>query len=50
MPNTHVTNFAHQLDMRQVKYEDQGGIVTKADKVDHFVFQIYDCNLSKAKL
>ena len=34
--------------MRQVECEDYGVTVTKADKVDHFVAQMYACDLFKA--
>ena len=46
-PNAHITTFARQLDWRQVKCKDHGVTVTKADKVDHSVAQMYACNLFK---
>ena len=49
-PDSHITTFACQLDMRQVKYEDHGVTVTEADKLDHFVAQMYACDLSEAKM
>ena len=37
----HITTFACQLDRHQVECKDQGVTVTNADKVEHFVAQIY---------
>ena len=48
-PGAHVTTFARQLDRSQVECKDHGVTVTEADKVDHFVSQMYGCNLSEAK-
>ena len=48
-PDSHIKTFARQLNRRHVKCEDHGVTVTKADKVDHFVAQMYACNLSQAK-
>ena len=42
-PNAHITTLAPQLDRRQVEYEDHWVTVTKADKVDYFVAQMYAC-------
>ena len=36
-PDAHITNFARQLNRRQVKYKDHGVTFTKAKKVDHSV-------------
>ena len=49
-PDSHITTFACQLDRRQVEYKDHGVTVTKANKVDHFVAQVYACDLFKAKI
>ena len=48
-PDTHTTNFTRQLDRCQVKCKDHVVKVTKVDKVDHFVAQMYACNLFEAK-
>ena len=48
--DAHITTFACQLDMRQVECEDHGVTVTEAKKVDHFVAQMYSCDLFEAKL
>ena len=45
MPDAHITTFACQLDMRQVKYKDHGVTVTKVNKFDHCVSQIYTCDI-----
>ena len=37
------------MNMRQVECKDHGVTVTKADKVDHFLSQMYACNLFEAK-
>ena len=47
-PNTNITTFARQLDRRQVECKDHGITVTEADKVDHFVEQMYACDLFEA--
>ena len=39
--DAHVTTFARQLDRYQVECEDHGVKVKEADKVDHFVYQMY---------
>ena len=49
-PNTHIKTFACQMERRQVECEDHGFTVTKAYKVDHFVAQIYACDLFEAKI
>ena len=46
----HVTTFARQLDMRQVECKDYVGTVTNNNKVDHFVAQMYACDLFEEKL
>ena len=48
-PDAHITTFTRQLDRRRVEYEDHGITVTKAEKVDHFVAQMYACDLFKSK-
>ena len=48
-PDTHITTFTCQLDMRQVKCEDHGVMVTEDDEVYPFVSQMYACSLFKAK-
>ena len=47
-PDTYITTFARQLDRHQFKCKDHGVTITKADKVDHSVAQMYACNLFKA--
>ena len=49
-PNAHIVTFACQLDRRQVECKDHGVTVIKANKVDHFVAQVYACGLFKAKI
>ena len=49
-PNAYVTTFACKLDRRQVECEDHGVTVTKADKTDHFVSQMYACELFEANV
>ena len=48
-PDTHITTFDSQLEMRQVECKDHRVTVTEAEKVNHFVAQMYACNLIKAK-
>ena len=48
-PEAHIKTFVHQLYRRQVKCEDYGVTVAEANKVNHFVSQMYACNLFKAK-
>ena len=45
MPDVNIKTFTYQLDMCQVEYKDHGTKFTKADKVDHFVSQMYDYDL-----
>ena len=49
-PEAHVTTFVRQLDRHQVECKDHGVTVTKDDKVDHFVYQMYAFGLFEAKL
>ena len=48
-PNYHITTFDRQLHRRQVECENHGVTVTKEEKVDHFVAQMYACDLFEAK-
>ena len=48
--NSHITTFARQLEMRQVECKYNEVTVIEADKVDHFVYQMYAFNLFDAKL
>ena len=48
-PDAHVTTFSPHFYRRQVECENHGVTVTEAKKVDHFVSQMYACNLFKAK-
>ena len=48
-PGVHVTTFARQLERRQVECKDHGVTVTKADKMDHFLSQMYAYNLFEVK-
>ena len=45
--DAHIPTFPRQLERRQVECGDHGVTVTEADKVDHFVSQMYACNLSE---
>ena len=47
-PDAHITIFARQVDRCQVKCKNHGVTVIKADKVDHFVAQMYACGLFEA--
>ena len=49
-PEAHVTTFARQLDMRQVKCKYHGVTITNDDKVNHLVAKMYVCGLFEAKL
>ena len=49
-PNYHITTFVRQIERQQVEYEDNLVIVTNADKVDHFVAQMFLSNIFKSKL
>ena len=48
-PNTHITTFARQLDRRQVEYATNQVTITYSDKVDHFVAQMYLCDIFESK-
>ena len=44
-PNTHITTFARKLNQRQVECAKNLVTITDSDKVDHFVAQMYLCNI-----
>ena len=48
-PNAHVTTFARQLDRRQIECHDHGVSITNAEKVVHFIEQMYTCGLFEAR-
>ena len=48
-PNTHITTFAQQLDRRQVKCAKNQVTISDSDKVDHFVAQMYLCEIFESK-
>ena len=48
-PNAHVTTFARQLDRRQTECLDHGVTITDAEKVVHFIEQMYTCGLFEAR-
>ena len=48
-PNAHVTTFARQLDRRQIECLDHGVTITNAEKVVHFIEQMYTCGLFEAR-
>ena len=49
-PITYITTLSLQLYRHQVECKDHGATVTKANKVDHFASQMYDCNLFEEKI
>ena len=48
-PNSRVTTFARQLKLRQAKCKGNLVIITNADKVDHFVAQMYLSDIFESK-
>ena len=47
--NTHITTFYRQLDRRQVECAKNQVTITDSDNVDHFVVQMYLCNIFESK-
>ena len=48
-PNDHITTFARQLNRRQTECLDHGVTITEAEKVVHFIEQMYTCGLFEAR-
>ena len=48
-PNTHITTFARQLYQRKVECAKNLVTITDSDKVDHFVAQMYLCDIFESK-
>ena len=48
-PNTHITTLARQLNRRQVECATKQVTITDSDKVDHFVAQMYLCDIFESK-
>ena len=48
-PNTHITTFAQQINQRQVECAKNQVTITDSDKVDHFVAQMYLCDIFESK-
>ena len=49
-PNSHITTFARHLELRQAKRKDNLVIITDANKVNHFVAQMYLSKIFESKL
>ena len=49
MPDQHITAFVRRLDKRQRDYAKLKTLVSKTNKVDFLVKNMYDCGLFEAK-
>ena len=49
-PNSHITTFACQLELRKTECKDNLVIVSDADKVEHFVAQMHLFDIFESKL
>ena len=48
-PNTHIKTFSQQLDRQQVECAKNMVTITDSEKVDHFVAQMYICDIFESK-